>query len=538
MARRPGYASDTGAYTGLEDQYGFEDYGTEDWEGTALADPTALPDPIEGDWGFNFRPASSQMQEGDPYQGYVDWATGEGIDPLPITSFNDLQYTQAFGQRPDEPSVGPDPYALQEAGYTFGFDPADTAQRNWALDYDIYNPEGMNTGWALSSQNPYDWFPWVGGVNPFGEAPVPPPPGDDIPSLPGDGNQTPYGDDMRVNTIPDTVPTAEELCAASGGTWNGFECVQSVSGVQSSGDIVRPQTDLPPDWFGDIEFDPSSIPFQPTEFTGAANVPVGTDPLSMLTNANLGSLLTTGGVAPTPLAGNVEQSLQDVLANQGVGGEAVSPLGQQAGSELSQMMATQGQLRRDAQRDAMEIEAARSPLDVLRRAQLSEGAAALANRGLVGSGVGQEYGQRLEERLAPQYTAAAQQLELDRRQREDQRYQQAVQGAAQMSLDQAQRRENRFLNAVNQATGMSQEQSRNVLATARTVNERQGLLNDMALGVLDRNMQWNRFLAEYGLERSQVIDTIQSGRINAILPLLQQYLSGVSTAAGGYAVED
>ena len=74
----------------------------------------------------------------------------------------------------------------------------------------------------------------------------------------------------------------------------------------------------------------------------------------------------------------------------------------------------------------MEIDAARSPLDILRRAQLSQGQSALASQGLVGSGAGQEFGQRLEERLAPMYTQAAQNLELQRRQREQDRYSQAL----------------------------------------------------------------------------------------------------------------
>ena len=74
----------------------------------------------------------------------------------------------------------------------------------------------------------------------------------------------------------------------------------------------------------------------------------------------------------------------------------------------------------------MQLEAARSPLDVMRRAQTAQGAAALADRGLVGSGAGREYLEGLEERLAPQYTQAAQQIAEQRRQAEDQRYSQAL----------------------------------------------------------------------------------------------------------------
>jgi hypothetical protein len=385
---------------------------------------------------------------------------------------------------------------------------------------------------------------------------------------------------------------------------------------------VRPFTDLPADWLGDITKD-TDIPFTPEPYAEEMIYQAGTDPLSQLTTANLGSLLTTGGVAPTPLAGNIEQTLQDILGARGAGGEAVSPLGQQAAGELGQvlgaqgatprtalaqqaasglgqilgaggeragtqlgqdvtgqlqnLLATGGALPSDPQREAMEIEAARTPLDVMRRAQLAQGQAALASQGLVGSGAGREYLERLEQRLSPMYTQAAQQIELGRRQREQERYGQALglgtQQAAQqdaardtrlstamgqaqtmsaqeaalqtnqyltalqqatgMSREQAERRENRLTQAMALASGMSEEQSRNVLATAQTVNERQQILNDIAISVLDKNMEWNQFLANYGLDRTKTLETLQQGRMTAIQPLLELYLRTIESAYKG-----
>tara|TARA_Y100000310_G_C20172378_1_gene574289 strand:- start:52 stop:510 length:459 start_codon:yes stop_codon:yes gene_type:complete len=148
----------------------------------------------------------------------------------------------------------------------------------------------------------------------------------------------------------------------------------------------------------------------------------------------------------------------------------------------------------------------------MRRAQMSQGRAELARRGMVGGGAEREYGERLEERLAPQYTAAAQQIEMRERDREEQR----------------------LSNAMGLATGMSQEQSRNLLNTARTVNERQQMLSNIAMRSLDQNMQWNQFLAEFGLNRFEVLERIQQGRLDSLLPLLQQYLTTSQQAASGY----
>ena len=59
-------------------------------------------------------------------------------------------------------------------------------------------------------------------------------------------------------------------------------------------------------------------------------------------------------------------------------------------------------------------------------------------------------------------------------------------------------------------------------------------MNDVAISSLDRNMEWNQFLAEFGLQRHEVLESIQTGRLAALLPLLQQYLAGVTLSASGF----
>ena len=124
-------------------------------------------------------------------------------------------------------------------------------------------------------------------------------------------------------------------------------------------------------------------------------------------------------------------------------------------------------------------------------------------------------------------------LEIERRDREDARLQGALELGARTAQERELLRTNRLTSALEQATGMSEEQSRNLLDTVRTVNERQQMLNDIAIQSLDRNMEWNKFLAEHGLKRHEVLEAIEQNRFDAILPILQEYLRTVSVSAVG-----
>ena len=292
-----------------------------------------------------------------------------------------------------------------------------------------------------------------------------------------------------------------------------------------------PTDTWPPDWLKPFLTERGDeLPMLPTEWEDIFRVEMGTDPLSKMTNKILANLGTTGGVAYTPLAGATEQSLLDTLQERGRA--PMTSMQSQIANTLSDIIASGGR-QPDDQRAAMEIEAARSPLDILRQSQLAEGQAAMAGRGLLGQGPEVDYGERLEARLAPEYTRAGQLLEIERRDREDARLQGALELGARTAQERELLRTNRLTSALEQATGMSEEQSRNLLDTVRTVNERQQMLNDIAIQSLDRNMEWNKFLAEHGLKRHEVLEAIEQNRFDAILPILQEYLRTVSVSAVG-----
>jgi hypothetical protein len=434
--------------------------------------------PTGTDYGYSlgFRPSDIGKQYGDMtdleyQQSGQAFPTWESLGTPALDMGDPMSFVQ------NQPVSGLVP-ALQEAGYQFRQDPYDT-RMSGVPDYNVFYGD---------QQIPF-------GLRQF------------------------QPDSSTGQTLPPIPPTPPRT---------------PIDSVQSSGEIVRPTTNLPPDWLGDIMPRQDAIPFQPQSYEDLSVIPVGQDPLSQFTNATLASMLSTGGTSPTYLAHDIQATLRDILTGRGQGGEAVTPLGEQVGETASEIIARGGQMPLDVRRRAMEIESARSPLDILRRAQLEQGQAQLADRGLLGQGPEADYMQRLEERLAPEYTRAAQMIELAEREREEQRFQNAMELSARTSGEQAQLRENRLANAMQQASGMSQEQSRNLLNTVASVTERQQMLNDVAISSLDRNMEWNKFIAEFGLERAQVLESIQTGRLAALLPLIQQYLAGTTLAASGF----
>ena len=186
------------------------------------------------------------------------------------------------------------------------------------------------------------------------------------------------------------------------------------------------------------------------------------------------------------------------------------------------------------QRLALQVEQARQPIDALRRAQLAEGQRALADRNLLGQGPEIDFMERLEGRLAPAYAAAGQEIALTEMENADQRYMMAIDQGLDMAQAQAQRREERLIPALSLATGMSEMESQNLLNTVQTWTDRQEMLSNVALQNLDRNINWSQFLAEYGLNRDQVVELISTGRLDMVVEALNSNLGAIQTIAQGF----
>ena len=453
------------------------------WEDSQWAQPSS-----DYDWSLAFRP--TDMDPSFP---------GLPTDDTNWQGWSDKDWIGHFGRFPEVGPLGGSGLvpahsspgildALEKAGnFTYKLDPDDTRnQEEGYPDYNIYRGGNMSP-YALRRAAPDGGGGGGGGG--------------------GNGNGGP--------TPPTTITKFGE-------------------NEKDANPLVETDVEFP--YEGEVWEDPTTVeyPFAVPQMQTIGAVQVGDDPMSELLNANIQSLLYTGGVAPTPLAGQLEGAISDILSEGGEGGTAESLFGGQMQSELQDLLANAGALEADPQRQAMQLEQARQPLDQLRQAQMAEGQRALASRNLLGQGPEVNFLERLEGRLAPAYAEAGQRIALDNMEAADQRYMAALQQGGDMAQAQADRREARLLPTLSLATGMSEMESRNLLDTARTWTERQNMLSNIALQNLDRNMEWSRFLAEFGLERDQVMEMIQSGRLDKLVEALNSQKEAAMIVAQGH----
>jgi hypothetical protein len=533
MAKRPTpwYGHDTGDVSGLDlwsDNGDWSDYGEPGaWGGTAETNPWNIPEPIGGFEDYSL--------------GYGPEGAGPGLGPDALMPFN-------------QPDLGGDPSGLGalfagDSDYGLQFDPTQTAGRSWRPTYGVTGPEG-DTGYHLTSEVPYSGFPWVDPSQTGGNG--------------GNGGNGVNGGDQDRDIAGPTLGPTE------------LDPTEVLPGAMSEDLQKYPGSELL-NLLGQIPYSSTSAPLTPGAYQDIFTSEVAADPLSRKANLALEDLIHRGGVVATPFTSQAERTIGDILQQQGqtipTEGEAtvfqnlsdaVQNFGEaplttteaQSQQAVQNLLASGGVLPQDQAAQATALEAARSPLDRLRAAQLEQGQAALASRGLLGQGPEAAYMERLESQLAPMYTEAAQQISLEEGERADARYRQALdqlnqQAMAQrlstdqrfaqarslqteIALDRAQRQDSRLQNAIQQASNLTVEQSRNLVDSVNALTGVQQMRTDAALEVLDRNMAWNQFLAEYGLERDKTMAALQQGRYEFLLPLLQEYFRAAAMAAEGY----
>jgi len=585
--KAPWFETQTGAVEGLEpwgDTGDWSDYGAAGaWGGTAETNPWLIPGPI-GDYG--------EYSLG--YEG--TGVPGPGLGPDGLMPFNLEDLGETSSGLSD---------ILEGSDYSLQFDPLATARRSWRPTYGIEGPEG-DTGYHISRggggetllEEQYAGFPWVGYQDPNERPGVNE---DEVACIARGGSWNGIDCDMPPAPpeppAPPTPPTTsiDDLrlqCELAGGTWTssgctfpGVEPTINTSNIPPTGPapgamdpnlLKYPGSEML-DFLGQIPYSSTSAPLTPGPYQDIFTQEVAADPLSRKANLALEDLIHRGGVVATPFTSETEGAIKNIIQREGQLlpteaeatvfknlSDAVQNWGEapltttEAASQgvIKDLLASGGVLPQDQARQAMAIEAARSPLDRLRAAQLSQGQAALADRGLLGQGPEVDYMERLETQLAPMYTEAAQQIALEEGERSDARYRQALDQLNQqamtqrlstdqrfaqarslqtdIALDRAQRQDSRLQTAIQQAANLTVEQSRNLVNSINALTGVQQMRTDAALEVLDRNMEWNKFLAEYGLERDRTMAELQQGRYEFLLPLLQEYFKAAAMAAEGY----
>ena len=104
----------------------------------------------------------------------------------------------------------------------------------------------------------------------------------------------------------------------------------------------------------------------------------------------------------------------------------------------------------------------------------------------------------------------------------------------QAGIEESELADARELDALQLATGWSADKATRVLQAAAAGTDRQRILSEIALGTLDRNIIWNQFLAQFGLDRERLLNDIRNSRFDRVGNILNQFMSLLAQLRGGF----
>jgi len=212
------------------------------------------------------------------------------------------------------------------------------------------------------------------------------------------------------------------------------------------------------------------------------------------------------------------------------------------------------------------LETAREGLDRQRSAQTDQLEAALADRGLVGSGANIEALTGLERDLGGQFAGAFRDIVGNEQNAANNRFASALQtgsglsgqelsgnlgglGALSNLAGQESSRQQAGLGAgtslagqqlqgtlggLGASTELAGQQQGNLLNAVNAGTARQGVLSDIALRSLAENNDFTKFVAQFGLDRDKTLADIQAGKMQSLLPLLQSFLGTSQISNQGF----
>lgn len=89
-------------------------------------------------------------------------------------------------------------------------------------------------------------------------------------------------------------------------------------------------------------------------------------------------------------------------------------------------------------------------------------------------------------------------------------------------------------NALTLATGMSNDQAQNILSAVGTGTNRTVALASIALQALASDRDWQKFLSQFGLTQTQVMEQLRQGRVDQVIRLAELFGKDAALASGGY----
>ena len=168
-------------------------------------------------------------------------------------------------------------------------------------------------------------------------------------------------------------------------------------------------------------------------------------------------------------------------------------------------------------------ENARENLHRQRKSTLANDQAAMAERGLIGSGPEKTGMENLDSRIADQYANAVSGIYANESSAADQRMMDALRMSAGLSDSDASQLIQSYMAQTSRALGLGNLDSQNTLG-----------LGSLALGNMNGVNNYNLGLGELGLKRDVALNNADNSQLEQVLQLLQQLMGGAGQSQQGF----
>lgn len=253
-----------------------------------------------------------------------------------------------------------------------------------------------------------------------------------------------------------------------------------------------------------------------------------TQPQVSLRQPGSGGTGASGSAAPGALAAATE-------------GSSASPQARESIEEIYARLMGSGIGDLNEEMIGLRTESAREGMEKTRRSQVKTDQAALANRGLMGSGAEISAITGLSEDLGETYAGATRDIYADEMENADQRFSQALGLEATLTGEDQRNLLDRYGIDVNRDVAMRGQD------VTRAGNDQQSALGWGRLGLDDKlgtgglalqnqqlNNQWNQFAAQFGLDSQVAMHGMSDADMGRLIEILRLRGDATDTSAGGY----
>jgi hypothetical protein len=272
-----------------------------------------------------------------------------------------------------------------------------------------------------------------------------------------------------------------------------------------------------------------------------------------------GGLLPGGSVGDDPLSGTINEELLEILQN----GFPEDPFNTTLQDELLKSIRGESSPEKDSFQRAIEAEllgmiergggldqdlidrrteSLREGLDRQASSQLDRADAELAARGLVGLPGSPQGAQGtaiagIEQDITEQFRGGFRDIVSDEQALASQRLMDSIGIGANISIAnrniEMESKAQGFREAAQLAIANGQMQQAAMFDSIAAATDRQRLLHDVAIDQLDRNIAWNMFLAEFGLERDIALNSLNTSQLTHMIQVMALLLQAGGITAGG-----